>query len=105
RDRVDDSEHRAARIVACRDVVMLVAGVVPDLVRPAYLGDRRDDVTAARVHHLHRGRVAAAKQQLLLGAEGEARGAAVLNWEESDPRPGPRIDDRDGALRIGGGRG
>src|SRR5437660_1717881 len=37
RDRVDDSEHRAARIVACRDVVMLVAGVVPDLVRPAYL--------------------------------------------------------------------
>src|SRR5438270_10134647 len=48
RHRVDDPEHRAARIVACRDVVMLVAWVVPDLVRPAYLGDRRDDVTAAR---------------------------------------------------------
>src|SRR6266566_3765806 len=69
---VDDSEHRAAWIVACRHVVVLIAGVVPDLVRSAYLGDGRNDVTAPRVHHLYRGRVAAAKQELLLRSEAEA---------------------------------
>src|SRR5438876_3821754 len=103
--RVDDSEHRAARIVARGHVVMLVPGVVPDLVRSADLCDGRDDVTAARVHHLYRGRVAAAEQQLLLRAEGEAGRPAVLYGEEPDARTGPRIDDRDGAAWIGGGLG
>src|SRR5438552_17778801 len=49
---VDDSEHRAGRIVARRHVVVLIAGVVPDLVRSAYLSDGRNAVAGARVHHL-----------------------------------------------------
>src|SRR2546428_10891383 len=94
--RVDDSEHRAARIVARRHVVVLVAGVVPDLVRSADLRDRRDDVTAARVHHLYRGRVAAAEQQVLLRAEGDASRPRIPYGEEPHARSGPRMHTRHG---------
>src|SRR5438105_10883658 len=49
--------------------------------------------------------VAAAKQELLFRAEGEARGSAILYRKEPDPGTGPRIDDRDGTARIGCGLG
>src|SRR2546426_12357372 len=66
--RVDDPEHRTGRVVAGGHVVVLVARVVPDLVRAADVADLRDHITGARIHYLDRARVAAAYQQLLLRA-------------------------------------
>jgi hypothetical protein len=44
--RVDDAENRSARVEPGGQVVMVVAGIEPDLVGTADLRDRRDDVAA-----------------------------------------------------------
>src|SRR5438552_5602612 len=77
--RVDDPEDRTGRVVAGGHVVVLVAWVVPDLVRAADVADLRDHITGARIHYLDRARVAAADQQLLLRAEREPRRPAALD--------------------------
>src|SRR5205823_4097118 len=99
--RVDDPEDRPGRVVARGDVIVLVAGVVPDLISAADLRDRRDDRAGASVHDLLRGRIAATDEQLLLRAEREPGWTAALDGEEADAHVRARIDDRDRPARGG----